>query len=78
MPVSSQILTIDLLHMDPQLMGVDVITLCLCILHTMNNIHVTHHCITNKAQNTHCHEHIINDFITYKDWQIVAGKYEAN
>jgi hypothetical protein len=44
----------------------------------MKTKHVTHHCITHKAKNTHFHDHIINNFITYTHWQIVAGKYEVN
>jgi hypothetical protein len=44
----------------------------------MKNIHVTHCCITNKAQNTYFHEHTTNDFITYTHQQIVADKCEAN
>jgi hypothetical protein len=58
-PVSSQILAIKLLHVDPQWIDVDAI-ICHHILCFMKNIHVTHHCITHKPQNTRFHEHIIN------------------
>jgi len=47
-------------------------------LRVMKNIFVTHRCITHKAQNIRYHQPVINDFVTYVQRQIVAGKYDAN
>jgi hypothetical protein len=77
-PVSSQILAIELLCVNSQLISVDVINLHHCILRVMKNIHVAHRCITYNAQNTYFHEQIFYNFITCTNWQIVTGKYEAN
>jgi hypothetical protein len=68
----------ELLHIDPQLNDVDISIICHCVLCVMKSIHFTHCCITQKAQNTCFHEHVINDFIFYVNQQIVTSKYEAN
>jgi hypothetical protein len=44
--------------------------------HEKNN--VTHCCVTHKAQNVHYEQHIIDDFILYVNWQIVAGRYSSD
>jgi hypothetical protein len=43
----------------------------------LENIYVTHHSITHKAQNTRYQQPVINGFVTYVQRQIVAGKYEV-
>ena len=39
---------------------------------------ITHRHITHMAQNVRHYQDIVNDFVTYFNRQIVAGKYEAN
>ncbi len=71
-------LAIELIHNDAQLIDVGVPVLRHRILRILRNQHLTHRCITHKAQNIRFHEPVINDWIFYTNQQIVVGKYAAD
>jgi hypothetical protein len=77
LPVSSQLLAIELQRMSLELYHVDVATLCRRVLRIMKK-NISHCCVTHKAQNVHYEQHIIDDFILYMNWQIVTGRYSSD
>jgi transposase-like protein len=77
-PVSSQTLAIELLRVAPEFNDVDVSVIRRRVLRVMKNVYVTHRSITHKAQNIRYQQPVINDFVTYVQRQIVAGKYDAD
>jgi transposase-like protein len=77
-PVSSQLLAIELQRFSPELNEVSVTNLRRRVLRLMKKNNVTHRCVTHKAQNIHFEQPIIVDFTRYINRQIVSGRYSAN
>jgi hypothetical protein len=77
-PVSSQLLAIELQRISPELYHVDLAVLRRRVLIIMKKNNITHRCVTHKAQNIHFEQHIIDDFILYVNQQIVAGRYSSD
>jgi hypothetical protein len=75
-PLSAQILAIEMLCLDPEMLELGLEVIRQRILRFLRKHHMTHHVVTHKAQNIRFHEHIMNDWVTYINRQIVAGKYE--
>jgi hypothetical protein len=77
-PVSSQLLTIELQRFSFQLNQVSVVILWCCVLRMMKKNNITHQCVTCKEQNIHFEQRIIVDFTHYVNQQIVIGRYSAD
>ena len=75
-PVSAQILAIEMLCLDPEMLALGLEVIRRRILRFLKKHHLTHRVVTHKAQNIRFHEHVMNDWVTYVNRQIVAGKYE--
>ncbi len=75
-PVSAQILAIEMLCLDPEMLALGLEVIRRRILRFLKKHHMTHHVVTHQAQSICFHECMMNDWVMYVNKQIVAGKYD--
>jgi hypothetical protein len=75
--VSTTIITVELLRRLPQLLQVGFVPLHHCVLHFLKRHHYTFCVVTHKAQNHRHHAMVIDGWVRYINWQIVASAYMA-
>ena len=76
-PVSANILSIDLMRERQELQQLRVEVIRRRILCFLRTEFISTRAITHMSQNTRFCQNIINDFVTYVNRQIIAGKYTA-
>ena len=74
-PVSAELLALQLIHLKPAFTAVGFPNLWRCILCHLYKSHITHRAVTRKAQNVRYFDYIIQGWVAYINMQILTGQY---
>jgi hypothetical protein len=75
--VNTTTVSAELLRRAPDLLSVGFALLCRRVMRFLKKHHYTFRVVTHKAQNHRYHAMVIEDWVGYINWQIVASGYTA-